>query len=286
MSNSSKIFLPLCFVFTFLLYACENGNTPPQGEGSLKIRMLDVGQGLSVLLETEGKFALFDTGPDSVNVEETILAQGARELEWIAISHMHRDHAGGFLEFGNSRGKIEFKKLYLSKDHYDSFVKDSVLKLAALRGMEPCFVARGNTIELGNEKFQVLWPPADEELSENGASMVLSLRHGKESLLLTGDLEKEQEERLLEMGNTTRGYILQVGHHGSTTSSSLKFLESVAPRYAMISAGIGNPYGHPTETTLQKLYYVTGDSLGVLRTDTQGSICLEWQFNIGVWPCD
>ncbi len=277
-------------VLLFLLFAACSVHEAPASKATLKIRLLDVGQGLAVLLESDGKFAMFDTGPDSADVSGALQALSARDLEWVAVSHLHRDHAGGFLEFGPLKTGFSYKRFLWSGDTAHgtaehSFVRDSVERILASRGIAMERLARGDSIAFAGHSFKVLWPPADEMFGENAASLVLSMKIGNESLLLVGDLEAAQEERLLQMSGTLSATVLQVGHHGSNTSSSLKFLETASPTYTLIGVGNGNSYGHPTSETLQKLYYVTGDSTRVLRTDRHGTICLEWVFNVGIWPC-
>lgn len=278
------VFLAI-FASFLILVACSEPSQHGNPAHSMKIYFLNVGQGLSVLLESHGNFALFDTGPDSMDISGTLSALGATNLEWIALSHLHRDHIGGFLELARQGSGFSFKEVFWSKDTANSIFKDSVQKLAVARAVPPQQLARNDSIPFADRHFKVLWPPREEQYGENGASLVFSMKAGQESLLLVGDLESEQEKELIEMSGVLRATILQVGHHGSSTSSSLKFLEQMSPTYAIISVGKENPYGHPTEATLKKLNFVTGDSLRVLRTDLQGTICLEWEFNVGIWPC-
>ena len=100
--------------------------------------------------------------------------------------------------------------------------------------------------------------------------------------MLTGDLDSAGERQLLELSPGLSTDLLQVGHHGSSGSSSLKFLSQVSPRYAAIGVGKDNRYGHPTAEVLQKLRYVLGDSLAVFRTDMHGSVTFEMWPGIGV----
>ena len=102
------------------------------------------------------------------------------------------------------------------------------------------------------------------------------------SLLLTGDLDSVGERRLLELSPNLSAQLLQVGHHGSSGSSSLPFLSQVSPRYAVIGVGKDNRYGHPTAEVLKKLELVTGDSSAVFRTDLQGSVDFEMWAGVGV----
>lgn len=250
--------------------------------GTARMHFLDVGQGLSVLLEDshQGSFALYDSGNDSTGFWDTLKVRGIRHLEWALISHWHRDHAGGFLEWD---GSISIDTLFYGADTGGFWLRDSILKLAARHGTVVKEVLRGTEIGCGAWSCRILWPPEFQTLGGNGSSAVLRISDGKFKALFTGDLEKDGETGLSEMSNDLRADILQVGHHGSKTSSSLPFLEQVAPEYAIVSVGKQNRYGHPAKSTLQKLSFVLGDSSRIFRTDKDGSITVEWKLGTGLW---
>lgn len=268
----------------FALASCAmSGSTEASAKEKVTIRFLDVGQGLAVLLESGGKFALYDTGPDSAGFAETLQSFGVDSLEWLVLSHLHRDHAGGFMEF--KKGEVKVKALYVSPDTSSGYVRDAVTEVAEEFGLEADTLRRGDSLKFAGLSFVALWPPKLGNFGENSASVVLNAKTGEESLLLTGDIGTEEEAEILALGNTFSGSLLQVAHHGSAYSSSLSFLEAAAPSYAAIGVGKWNSYGHPTEATLAKLYLVTGDSTSVFRTDLDGHICFEWQLGTGIWPC-
>lgn len=268
----------------FALAACAmSGSTEASAKEKLTIRFLDVGQGLSVLLESGGKFALYDTGPDSAGFAETLESFGVDSLEWLVLSHLHRDHVGGFMEFKGSKFKV--KHLYVSPDTASGYVRNVVTEVAEEFGLAADTLRRGDSLKFAGLSFTVLWPPKQGSFGENSASVVLNAKVGDEGLLLTGDIGTDEEAEILALGNTFNGSLLQVAHHGSAYSSSLAFLETAAPSYAAIGVGKGNSYGHPTAQTLAKLYLVTGDSTSVFRTDLDGNICFEWQLGTGIWPC-
>jgi competence protein ComEC len=112
--------------------------------------------------------------------------------------------------------------------------------------------------------------------------VVVRVEFGAASLLLTGDLDSAGERRLLELSPTLSAGLLQVPHHGSAGSSSLRFISRVAPDYAVVSVGAGNAYGHPREEVVRKYAYVLGDTARFFRTDLQGSVGLEMWPDIGV----
>ena len=264
----------------------------------LRVSFLDVGQGLAVLLEYGGRFALYDTGPDSVGVVDSLVARGVDTLEWVVVSHSHRDHAGGFMEFA----RVYVRHLYVGPDTSGGFVRDSVLRVARRYGVPVDTLYRGDACGQisgpgkacgsvaggdcagpgGAPRFDVLWPPDYVHEGGNPASVVLRVEFGAASLLLTGDLDSAGERRLLELSPTLSADLLQVPHHGSAGSSSLRFVARVAPDYAVASVGAGNSYGHPREEVVRKYGYVLGDTARFFRTDRDGTVEFEMFPDIGV----
>jgi len=329
----------LAFVAIFALVAScgfviEEGSPEPS---PLRVTFLDVGQGLAVLLDCGGRYAMYDMGPDSVGVIDSLVARGVDTLEWVVVSHNHRDHAGGFMELaGAARGdgcgsvagvgdalRVYVRRLYVGPDTSGGFIRDSVLRVARgfgipvdtlVRGMSLGLAACGAVAGIGDAgglpsgdgglfgqpsgdgegsrglssnigdapRFDVLWPPDYVREGGNPASVVVRVEFGAASLLLTGDLDSAGERRLLELSPTLSAGLLQVPHHGSAGSSSLRFISRVAPDYAVVSVGAGNAYGHPREEVVRKYAYVLGDTARFFRTDLQGSVGFEMWPDIGV----
>jgi competence protein ComEC len=339
----------LAFVAIFALVAScgfviEEGAPEPS---PLRVTFLDVGQGLAVLLDCGGRYAMYDMGPDSVGVIDSLVARGVDTLEWVVVSHNHRDHAGGFMELaGAARGdgcgsvagvgdapRVYVRRLYVGPDTSGGFIRDSVLRVARgfgipvdtlVRGMSLGLAACGAVAGIGDAgglpsgdggllgqpsgdaeaigqfsgdgdgsrglssnigdapRFDVLWPPDYVREGGNPASVVVRVEFGAASLLLTGDLDSAGERRLLELSPTLSAGLLQVPHHGSAGSSSLRFISRVAPDYAVVSVGAGNAYGHPREEVVRKYAYVLGDTARFFRTDLQGSVGFEMWPDIGV----
>lgn len=270
-------------------------------EVPLRVSFLDVGQGLAVLLDYGGRYAMYDTGPDSAGVMDSLVARGVDTLEWVVVGHNHRDHAGGFMELAgrgpSKTARVAVKRLYVGPDTSGGFVRDSVLRVARRLGVpvdtlyrgDMCGPVSGSGGESGQisdagdaPRFDVLWPPDYVREGGNPASVVLRVEFGAASLLLTGDLDSAGERRLLELSPTLSAGLLQVPHHGSAGSSTLAFVARVAPDYAVVSVGAGNSYGHPREDVVRKYAYVLGDTARFFRTDLQGSVWFEMWPDIGV----
>ena len=284
----------------------------------LRVSFIDVGQGLAVLLEHGGRFAMYDMGPDSAGVVDSLVARGVDTLEWVVVSHGHRDHAGGFMEFAAGRGgfsgeagagapsdgaaaRVHVRRLFVGPDTAGGFVRDSVLRVARRLDIPVDTLVRGDvfsgvgegslgsvadvahSLGVGNApRVEVLWPPDYVREGGNPASVVLRVEYGASTALLTGDLDSAGERRLLELSPSLSAGLLQVGHHGSAGSSSLRFVAQVAPEYAVVSVGAGNGYGHPAPSVVNKFGFVLGDTARLYRTDRDGSVTFELWPDLGV----
>ena len=285
--------------------ACCSADSGGEEPAPLRVTFLDVGQGLAVLLECDGRYALYDTGPDSAGLVDTLAARGVDSLSWVLVSHGHRDHAGGFWEMGAAfaASRLWVGRLLVGPDTAAGVVPDSILRIARQFKISVDTLVRGDTVWLADGVvLESLWPVGYGRFGENRASVVLKVAVTGEgrtpfsvgdavegngiserpSLLLTGDLDSVGENRLLELSPSLSADLLQVAHHGSAGSNTLRFLSQVSPQYAAIGVGKNNCYGHPKADVLQKLYYVIGDSAAVFRTDLHGSFSFEMRPGIGV----
>ena len=288
-------FLSALAMWCLFLWGCTWVSDEGEGEVPLRVTVFDVGQGLAVLLEYDGRYGLYDSGPDSAGVADSLRARGVEELEWVVLSHNHRDHVGGFVDGSLSeKSPVRIKRLFVGPDTAGGIWRDSVLYVAHKRGVPVDTLVRGDVVQLGSAgnslsaempDIRVLWPPDYETVDGNHGSLVLNVSWGAGSALLTGDLDSLGERELLELSPTLSAGLLQVPHHGSAGSSGLAFLAQVAPEYAVVSVGAGNPYGHPAESVVQKLRYVLGDSLRFFRTDRDGSVTFIFERGVGVFNC-
>lgn len=293
--RNTEIIKKMLFFWVLALAGAVTGCTYVGGadfreEVPLRMDFLDVGQGLAVLLELDGRYAMYDTGPDSAGVMDSLEARGVDTLEWVLLSHNHRDHAGGFLELAagvgaSAKPRVAVRRLYVGPDTSGGFVRDSALRVARRFGIPVDTVMRGAVValgEAGEDVGEVLWPPEYSRLGGNAASAVLHVEFGEASALLTGDLDSAGERRLLELSPTVSAGILQVPHHGSAGSSGLAFVGRIGPEYAVVSVGAKNSYGHPAAEVVRKYVLVLGDSSRFFRTDRDGSVGFELYRGLGV----
>jgi competence protein ComEC len=239
-----------------------SGATPPSA-GGLVVRVLDVGQGDSILLQPDAADPiLVDTGPPDDGVEDRLRELGVRELAAIVITHDQSDHAG---DLGELLGSVRVDRVVYGRD-------DPQLRGAALgAGAEPYRLAESREIDSGALRLTALWPPrellGETDEDPNLLCLVLVARWHHFSMLLTGDAEAESVP--IDPGPVD---VLKVAHHGSDDAGLDGLLDRAAPKLAVISVGAGNPYGHPAAPTLAEL---RTHGVPTLRTDLQGEIDIQ-----------
>ena len=238
--------------------------------GGAEFHFLYVGQGDATLIRLPEGDVLVDAGPNSSEtlLEDSLRSAGVRSLKLFFVTHPDEDHIGGadmiVREFAAGR-------IY-TPDPASREPDARALRAEAARcGTEPRKTAAGDVFYIGGLRIDVLAPIEPFFGDANADSLVLLLTYGETRVLLTGDAEERSENRILDYygDSLPRCDILKAGHHGSSTSSSEKWLESVRPAIAIISCGKNNPYGHPHAEVLSRLSAL---GITVYRTDRQGDI--------------
>ena len=226
-------------------------STAASVDAPFEMHFIDVGQALSVLVECDGQFMLYDGGnvDDGSLVVSYLQKQGVEELQYVFCSHAHEDHVGG----------LAAALAYFPADHVYSPVTQAdtkcfrdFVKYTQQQGLQVEVPAVGTTWPLGSASVTMLGPVAQYS-DTNDTSIVLRIDYGSTSFLLTGDMEKTAESDLVASGANLKADVLQVGHHGSSTSTGYAFLNAVLPEMGIISCGVNNKYGHPHEETLSIL---------------------------------
>ena len=235
----------------------------------LQVHFIDVGQALSVLVECDGQFMLYDGGnvDDGSLVVSYLQQQGVEELQYVFCSHAHEDHVGGLAA---ALAYFPAHHVYAPVTEADTKCFRDFVKYTQQQGLAVEVPAAGTVWQLGSATVTQLGPVAQYS-DTNDTSLVLRLDYGSTSFLLTGDMEADAERDLVNTGANLKADVLQVGHHGSSTSTSYIFLNSVLPEMGVISCGVNNKYGHPHEETLSILRDAGVD---VYRTDLLGTITI------------
>ena len=225
---------------------------PRPAEGQFELVAVDVGQGTAVLLRTRGHLLVYDAGPrygrDSDAGQRVLLpllrARGETRIDRLVLSHRDSDHVGGAASL---IGGLPVASTYNSLE-----IGHPLLALAPA----PTRCSAGQSWLWDGVRFDVLRPqPADYDrvLKSNAMSCVLRVSAGGRSVLLTGDIERDQELALVaEHGQALRSDVLIVPHHGSRTSSTAELLDAVRPTVAVFQNGYRNRFGHPADEVLAR----------------------------------
>lgn len=252
---------------------------PPADSTQTLVYFLDVGQGDSELIRLpDGTDILIDAGTNDTADEltEYLKDLGVDAIDILVATHPHEDHIGGMDAVIRS---FEIGKIYMP-ELSDSTVPttktyEDVLDAMAEKGLK-AIKAQPDTVLYENAeqqtKMTILAPLSNHYDNLNNYSVVTKLTCGDRSFLFTGDAEKEVEDSLIKNGTDLTADVLKCGHHGSKSSTSADFLSAVHPNSAIISCGLDNDYGHPSESTMKRLQK---SGCSIFRTDQQDTILAQ-----------
>lgn len=249
-------------------------------DGRLHLWVFDVGQGDAIMLRTPaGHTALIDGGPGAtplLNGVGSRLPFWQHDLNLLVLTHPHQDHMTGLAELA-ARYRVE--QVVQTVFTPTSSIQTEWLNELKSLNMPVKHLVRGESLGFTGEpdiSLRVLSPKTPNVRQEgenrdvNNASIVLKMTYGKHSVLLEGDAQVEAERDIaLAIPDELKSDVLKVAHHGSNTASSPEFLNLVQPKVAIISAGQGNRFGHPSPGTIENL-----NAMGarIYRTDQDGTI--------------
>lgn len=238
------------------------GPRPP----ALRLTMLDVGQGLAVVVQTPSHSLVYDTGPaysERMDAGSAIIApylrgSGIHRLDAVVVSHSHDDHAGGF---GGLTRELDAERVWAGQPD-------------RLRRADAADCHQGAAWRWDQVDFRFLHAGFPETVNANNRSCVLWVRYRDQQIVLTGDIEREVEWRLVGQGGLPPGLtLLQVPHHGADTSSTPVWVAHTRPERALVSAAYQGRHGHPAKDVVER-YRARGSQ--VLNTATEGALMFEW----------
>jgi competence protein ComEC len=256
-----------CLAIVVLAWAGAGGSgaTAAGPVAGLRVEVLDIGQGDSILLQPAGAPAiLVDGGPPGDGLAAKLHAAGVGRLGVAVVTHEQSDHSGGIEEL---LGRFPVARLAYAR------LSRRLLDEATAAGASPLRIAEGARLRSGRLNIEVLWPPPVLLASPlagadpNTQALVLLARWRDFSMLLTADAEAEAVP--IDPGPID---VLKVAHHGSDDAGLGALLDRTAPKLAVISVGAENSYGHPTLGTLAKL---VAHNVPTLRTDRDGTVVLS-----------
>ncbi|MFW7433669.1 DNA internalization-related competence protein ComEC/Rec2 [Vagococcus carniphilus] len=253
------------------------------------LAIVDIGQGDSIFLQLpfhQGNY-LLDTGgvlgfeveewqkrSDKRSADYTVIpylkSMGVKELDTVFISHAHEDHFGDLDRIGES---IDVKSICYGPGSYEQSNFRKCLALSQFKRTRKKAITNQDRWQKHGVNLNCLYPTETGD-GQNNDSLVMMLTIKEKRILLTGDLEKEGENDLMNQEDINlKADILKAGHHGSNTSSQPDFLEKVSPKIAIISCGKNNRYNHPSKETLDNFGEI---STKVYRTDLNGMVYFKW----------
>lgn len=244
----------------------------PTGSGILTVNFIDVGQGDSELIQLpNSQNMLIDSGPNDAGstVADYLSTQGVKRIDYLVTTHPHEDHIGNMDRIVE---KFDIGQVYMPKAISTTKTYENLLNAIQKKGLKITAGRAGMTIlDKDGLKISFLAPCGSKYEDLNNWSIVTKVQFGNTSFLFEGDAEELSEEQMIKSGANIKADVLKIAHHGSQSSTGVSALKAISPKYAVISVGKGNDYGHPHQVTLDKL---AAAGVKVYRTDQNGTIIM------------
>ena len=270
-----KFFILMLMIFALICSGCSSNNNNTNSNDTVKIEVLDIGQGDASLIYTKDEVIMIDTGDvdERDRLEKLLKERNISTIDKLIITHPHADHIGGaYVVFKN----VNVKEVYDNGDATTSKTYQTYLKNIKQKNIAYHQLKAGDTVDFGDGvSFKVFSPTEkmiknDDDLNNN--SIVGQLRYKDFTMLFTGDSERDAEQNMVKSyGNELQSDVLKSPHHGSRTSSSDDYLKTVKAKDVIISLAADNEYGHPHKQTLDRYKKY---NMNVYRTDQDGTITI------------
>lgn len=263
----------LNFILIILLFQCSintKENNIQSNKNTLQVHFIDVGQGDSILIQVNNKNLLIDSGPNKSEdkLKKYLKKLNISKFDYIIATHPHEDHIGNMSYIINNFDVLNFyaPKVENSTKAFETMVESLIRKDLKIKVLK----ANIKSIDLGKNIVVDVFSPLSNSYEDlNNYSPIVKISYGNTSFLFTGDAEELSENEVLNAGFDLKCDVLKIGHHGSSSSTSEKFLKASNPSIAVISVGEDNTYGHPTDTVLSRL-----KETKIYRTDINGNIVI------------
>ncbi|MCX7884374.1 MAG: MBL fold metallo-hydrolase [Caloramator sp.] len=272
-----RFFVVLSIILVLLLSSCSNGigntsNSPNFSNVSqrgLVVSFIDVGQGDAILIKTpNGKFVLVDSGSQKEREKffKFMEKQNIESFDAVIATHPHEDHIGNLDEIISN---YKVLNIYMPKVTSNTATFRNLIQAIKSKNLKIKNAYKGVKFDLDGVKFEFLAPNSKKYEDLNNYSAVIKITYFDRSFILMGDAEKLSEGEIQKNNGDLRADVIKIGHHGSSSSSSKFFIRVVSPKYAVISCGKYNDYGHPHKETIKLL---NDFKINILRTDINGTI--------------
>lgn len=259
----------LSILLIFLIRTCILNTTLKSDPKVMKVHFINVGQGDSILVQINNKNLIIDSGPkdNKDNLLEYLNKLNITNFDYVIATHPHEDHIGNMAYLINNYKISNFyaPKVLSTTTSFETMIEALVRKNLKINIIK----ANVDTIDLGQDtSVEVFSPNLETYENLNNYSPIIKITYKNTSFLFTGDAEKLIENEVLN--KNIKSDVLKVGHHGSSTSSSLDFIKTVSPSISVISVGKYNSYNHPNINTIETLKNTI-----IYRTDLNNNIIIE-----------
>lgn len=267
------VFIAGIFILVFLYW--QNQTSANSGSGLLTVTFLDVGQGDSIFIETPDGIQMLIDGGSNNSVLRQLAKQmsiGDKNIDVVLATHPDKDHVGGLVDVLE---RYQVANIIKTNNQSDTVTFKALESAEEKEGANIYFATVGQQLALGASTSILIFSPNGDvsDLESNTSSIVAQLRYGDIEFMLTGDAPISIEEYLSRtFGKAMESEVLKLGHHGSRTSSSNVFLDTVKPNFGVVSSGEDNSYGHPHSEVVEK---VTERNIPIFNTAEEGSITFE-----------